>query len=177
MPGPKHRDAIARTIKPIYTALTAAAAAEALDAFDAEWGHRYPAVLAQRMPRAHTVPRLRHRSPKVDLLDEAIESLTARYRRSERARGHFPHEQPALLCLYLVTRSIDPAGSGQKRWTMRWTPALNVFAVPSLTACRPARTTNRKRLSTRKSDTRIPDFTENVVRRCSSVCFAAQTGA
>jgi transposase-like protein len=38
----------------------------------------------------------------------AIESLNARYRRAARARGHFPSEQAALKCLYLVTRSLDP---------------------------------------------------------------------
>ncbi|EUA93845.1 transposase, Mutator family protein [Mycobacterium ulcerans str. Harvey] len=59
----------------------------------------------------------------------AIESLNARYRRAIRARGHFPTEQSALKCLYLVTRSLDPTGTGQKRWTMRWKPALNAFAI------------------------------------------------
>jgi hypothetical protein len=31
--------------------------------------------------------------------------------------------------LYLVTRSLDPTGTGQARWTMRWKPALNAFAI------------------------------------------------
>ena len=44
-------------------------------------------------------------------------------------RGHFPTEQAALKCLYLVTRGMDPKGTGQARWTMRWKPALNAFAV------------------------------------------------
>ena len=40
-----------------------------------------------------------------------IESLNARYRRAIKARGHFPSEQAALKCLYLVTRSLDPTGA------------------------------------------------------------------
>jgi hypothetical protein len=32
-------------------------------------------------------------------------------------------------CLYLVTRSLDPTGQGRARWTMRWKPALNAFAI------------------------------------------------
>jgi transposase-like protein len=40
-----------------------------------------------------------------------------------------PTEQAALKCLYLVTRGMDPKGTGQARWTMRWKPALNAFAV------------------------------------------------
>nr|WP_325098773.1 transposase [Nocardia gipuzkoensis] len=59
----------------------------------------------------------------------AIESLNARYRRAIKARGHFPTEQPALKCLYLVTRSLDPTGAGRARWTMRWKPAVNAFAI------------------------------------------------
>jgi transposase-like protein len=46
----------------------------------------------------------------------AIESLNARYRRAIKARGHFPSEQAALECLYLVTRSLDPTGAGRARW-------------------------------------------------------------
>jgi putative transposase len=57
----------------------------------------------------------------------AIESLNARFRRAVRARGHFPSEQAALKCLYLVVRSFDPTGRGRQRWTMRWKPALNAF--------------------------------------------------
>ena len=41
----------------------------------------------------------------------AIESLNARYRRAIKARGHFPSEQAALKCLYLVTRSLDPTAA------------------------------------------------------------------
>jgi putative transposase len=59
----------------------------------------------------------------------AIESLNARYRSAIKARGHFPNELAALKCLYLVARSLDPTGRGRARWTMRWTSALNAFAI------------------------------------------------
>jgi len=59
----------------------------------------------------------------------AIESLNARYRRAIRARGHFPNEQAALKTLYLVTRSLDPKGTGQTKWAVRWKPALNALAI------------------------------------------------
>ena len=66
---------------------------------------------------------------KVICSTNAIESLNARYRRAIKARGHFPTEQAGLKCLYLVTRSLDPTGTGRTRWTMRWKPALNAFAI------------------------------------------------
>ncbi len=46
-------------------------------------------------------------------------------RRATRARGHFPNEQAALKCLYLVIRSLDPTGKGRQCWK----PALNAFAI------------------------------------------------
>jgi putative transposase len=66
---------------------------------------------------------------KVICSTNAIESLNARYRRAVRARGHFPSGQAALKCLNLVTRSLDPAGTGRTRWTMRWKPVINAFAI------------------------------------------------
>ncbi|WP_372510303.1 transposase, partial [Mycolicibacterium pyrenivorans] len=62
-------------------------------------------------------------------LQITTESLNAPYRRAIRARGHFPTEQAAMKCLYLVTRSLDPTGRGKARWAMRWKPALNAFAI------------------------------------------------
>lgn len=59
----------------------------------------------------------------------AIESLNARYRRAIRAHGHFPDRTGAMKCLYLVTRSLDPTGTGRTRWTMRWKPVINAFAI------------------------------------------------
>ncbi|MET2929851.1 transposase, partial [Mycobacterium tuberculosis] len=66
---------------------------------------------------------------RVPCSTNAIESLNARYRRAVRARGHFPNEQSALKTLYLVTRSLDPKGTGQTKWAVRWKPALNALAI------------------------------------------------
>jgi putative transposase len=88
----------------------------------------HPAV-AQRLDRVRPVPRHDIEIRKLLCSTNAIESLNARYRRAIKARGHFPTEQAALKCLYLVTRSLDPTGTGQARWTMRWKPAINAFAI------------------------------------------------
>jgi len=48
-----------------------------------------------------------------------------------------------LKTLYLVTLGMDPKGTGAARWTMRWKPALNAFAVTFADACRPPRTSNK----------------------------------
>jgi len=125
-------DAIKRAIRPIYTAINAAAALAALDELEAEWGQRYGAIIRLwRSAWAEFIPFLDYDVEIRTLLcsTNAIESLNARYRRAVKARGHFPTEQATLKCLYLVTRSLDPTGTGQARWTMRWKPAINAFAI------------------------------------------------
>src|SRR3954471_11713816 len=125
-------DALAKDLRPVYTAPTEAAAAARFDEFSEAWGTRYPAVV--RLWRAawtEFIPFLDYdvEIRRVICSTNAIESLNARYRRAVRARGHFPTEQAALKCLYLVTRSLDPTGTGRTRWTMRWKSALNAFAI------------------------------------------------
>lgn len=128
----KYWDAIAKDLKPIYQAVNAAAAAAALNALDDTWGARYPAMIRLwRNAWAEFIPFLDYdlEIRRVICSTNAIESLNARYRRAVKARGHFPTEQAAMKCLYLVTRSLDPKGTGQTRWAMRWKPALNAFAI------------------------------------------------
>ncbi|MET7881411.1 IS256 family transposase [Micromonospora profundi] len=128
----KYWDELKHDIKPIYTAVNAQAARAAFDDLAEKWGGRYPAVIrlwdnawAEFIPFLDYDVEIR----KVICSTNAIESLNARYRRAVKARGHFPNELAALKCLYLVTRSLDPTGDGRTRWTMRWKPALNAFAI------------------------------------------------
>jgi putative transposase len=128
----KYWDAIAKDLKPIYQAVNADAAAAALDALDQKWGARYPAMIRLwRNAWAEFIPFLDYdlEIRRVICSTNAIESLNARYRRAVKARGHFPTEQSAMKCLYLVTRALDPKGTGQTRWAVRWKPALNAFAI------------------------------------------------
>src|SRR3954447_24204913 len=128
----KYWDELKRDIKPIYTAVNATTARAAFDELADKWGSRYPAVIRLwDNAWAEFIPFLDYdvEIHKVICSTNAIESLNARYRRAVKARGHFPNEQAALKCLYLVTRSLDPTGTGRARWTMRWKPALNAFAI------------------------------------------------
>ncbi|SHW71162.1 transposase for the insertion element IS2606 (fragment) [Mycobacteroides abscessus subsp. abscessus] len=125
-------DGLKRDLRPIYTAPSVAAAEDALEHLNEQWGARYLALI--RMWRScwnEFIPFLDYPTEirRVLRSTNAIESLNARYRRAIKARGHVPSEAAALKCLYLVTRSLDPKGTGQQRWAVRWKPALNALAV------------------------------------------------
>lgn len=128
----KYWDEMARDLRPVYTTATEQAAKERFVEFSGKWGQRYPAI-TQLWETAWSefVPFLDYDTEirRVICSTNAIESVNARYRRAIRARGHFPTEQAALKCLYLVTRSLDPTGKGKARWAIRWKPALNAFAI------------------------------------------------
>jgi len=130
--GRQHWDAIAKALKPVYTAPTEAAARERFAEFAEAWGGRYPAIVrlwdnawAEFVPFLAFDPEIR----QVICSTNAIESVNARIRRAVKARGHFPNEQAALKCVYMAIMSLDPTGTGRKRWTMRWKPALNAFEI------------------------------------------------
>lgn len=124
--------AIARGLRPVYTAPSENAALDAFAAFSETWEKRYPAIIRlwenawpDFVPFLAFDPEIR----QVICTTNAIESLNARFRRAVKARGHFPNEQAALKCLYLVITSMDPTGHRRRRWTNRWKKALNAFDI------------------------------------------------
>jgi putative transposase len=124
--------AIARALKPVYTAPTEAAALDRLAEFAERWEARYPAIVklwesawAEFVPFLGFDPEVR----AVIYTTNAIESINARIRKAVKARGHFPTETAALKCVYLAVMSLDPTGRGRQRWTNRWKPALNAFTI------------------------------------------------
>jgi putative transposase len=128
----KDYTAIAKDLRPIYTAATEAAALERLAEFAGVWEARYPAIIRLwESSWAEFVPFLAFDTEirTVIATTNAIESLNARFRRAVNARGHFPSEQAALKCLYLTIASLDPTGRGRRRWTNRWKAALNAFEL------------------------------------------------
>jgi putative transposase len=125
-------DAIAKALRPVYTAPSESAALDAFAEFSGTWEARYPAIVKLwESAWAEFVPFLRFDKEIRTLIctTNAIESLNARFRRSVKARGHFPTEQAALKHLYLVIISLDPTGRGRQRWSNRWKAALNAFDI------------------------------------------------
>ncbi|SNR61376.1 Transposase, Mutator family [Haloechinothrix alba] len=125
-------DQMSTDLRPVHTTPTEAAAKERFVEFSGTWGQQYPAIVRLRQNAwSQFVPFLDYdvEIRRVNCSTNAVESINSRYRRAVRARGHFPTQQAALKCLYLVTRSLDPTGRGRARRAMRWKPALNAFAI------------------------------------------------
>jgi putative transposase len=45
------------------------------------------------------------------------------------ARRRRTSVQTGLGDVHLVTRRLDPTGTGRTRWTMRWKPVIDAFAI------------------------------------------------
>jgi|KBSMisStaDraftv2_1062788.scaffolds.fasta_scaffold252253_1 transposase-like protein len=124
--------AIAKDLKPVYTAVSESAALDAFAGFSGTWEAKYPAIIRLwENAWPEFVPFLAFDTEIRSIIctTNAIESLNARFRRSVKARGHFPTEQSALKHLYLVVISLDPTGRGRQRWSNRWKGALNAFDI------------------------------------------------
>jgi putative transposase len=124
--------AMAKDLRPVYTAVSQAAALDAFAEFSGTWEARYPAITRLwENAWAEFVPFLAfdREIRTIICTTNAIESLNARFRRSVKARGHFPTEQAALKHLYLTVISLDPTGRGRKKWSNRWKAALNAFDI------------------------------------------------
>lgn len=140
----KDRKAIAAALRPIYTAPTAEAAEQALDAFaGTDVGRRHPAVIeiwrrawAEFTPFLDLPAEIR----RVVYTTNAIESYNYQLRKVTKTRGQFPNDDAAYKLLYLAicdieTRTTSRGGGKDKKLlqrgaaTQHWTEALNHLAV------------------------------------------------
>ena len=124
----REREQVARDLKPIYTAVDADAAHEALEAFDQKWGHRFP-VITQAWLDAweYVIPFLAFPDEvrRVIYTTNAIEALNRQLRKAIKTKGHFPNEDAARKLIYLAVRNATP------QWTRcrNWTTALLAFKI------------------------------------------------
>jgi len=126
--GAKESKAVVAGLKRIYQSATAEEAALELDAFEAEWGDKYKAVVRlwrgnwdNIIPFFQFLPEIR----KVIYTTNAIESLNMVMRKFTRNRRIFPNDESALKGLFLAIREAS------KNWKSihHWKPALQSFQV------------------------------------------------
>jgi len=128
--GWRERKLLAAALKPIYTAASAEAAAEALDHFErSPWGQKFPSVVAawrrawdRVIPFFAFAPEVR----RVIYTTNAIESIHARLRKIIKTRGHFPSDDAATKLIWLALRNIT---ADWGRAAKEWRQAMNQFAI------------------------------------------------
>lgn len=124
----KDRKAVAAKLRDVYSAETAEAAWDALEAFDADWGRQYPSI-AQAWRRAwqEVIPFFAF-SPEIRRViytTNAVESLNRVIRKSIKTRGSFPSEDAAEKLIYLAIRGHEKTS----RTVRGWLTAVNQFAI------------------------------------------------
>ena len=120
--------AVIAALKKIYQSASADEAAGELDAFEAQWGKKYKAVVRiwrgnwdNVIPFFQFVPEIR----KVIYTTNAIESLNMTMRKLTRNRRIFPNDDAALKSLFLAIQEAA------KNWKSihHWKPALQSFQI------------------------------------------------
>ena len=129
----KDRKKIVAALRPIYTAVSVEAAADAMDTFELEHGDRYPGIVrVWRDAWERFIPFLAYPAVirKIVYTTNMVESVNFQLRKASKTRGHFPDEDSALKLLRLIARDLSTtrggvAGTG----TQGWTDALNAFEI------------------------------------------------
>jgi putative transposase len=122
------RKRVAADLRPVYRAINADAAAQALETFDEKWGEKYPMIAQSWRERwEHIIPFL---ALPADLrravyTTNSIENLNRQIRKSIKTRGHFPDEQAATKLIYLAILRAE------RKWlkAYNWTSALRGLKI------------------------------------------------
>jgi len=123
------RKEVCADLRAIYAAVDEKAALEALEAFDAKWGKRFPMVVkawrerwTEWSPFLNFPPELR----KAIYTTNAIEALNRQIRKVIKTKGAFPTDDAAMKLIYLAIRNAEKTWGNRTR---DWTAALLQFAV------------------------------------------------
>lgn len=127
--GWQQRKAVCAELRAVYAAPTAEAGLAELDAFEAKYTQRYPAIAASwrsNWERVRPFFDFPAELRKLIYTTNAIESLNFQLRKVTKAKGHFPSDEAATKLLYLALRNAE------KKWTMVprfWNSALNQLVI------------------------------------------------
>ena len=127
----RDRKLLVAALRPVYTAVSAEAAADALDVFArGPWGIRFPTVVAswrrawpQVIPFFAFPPEVR----RVIYTTNALESVHARVRKIIKTRGHVPTDEAATKLIWLALRNITARWGGKAG--NHWHLAMQQFAI------------------------------------------------
>jgi transposase-like protein len=127
----KDRKAVAKDLKPLYTAYDEENAQLALTEFNDIWGNKYPNITVSwqnHWAELSTFFKYPDSVRKLIYTTNPIESLNATIKRKTKSKGSFPTEASAFKVMYLATQEQ------QNKWNMssirNWFeiyPQLSIF--------------------------------------------------
>lgn len=124
----KDRKAVARDLRPIYTAPNADAALVELGRFEHAWGAQYPMIAKLwRRDWEHIIPFLSLPAPlrRIVYTTNTIEAMHRQVRKAIKTRGAFPDEDAATKLIYLAITRAEP----KWRKAYNWTQALAALKI------------------------------------------------
>jgi len=127
--GWAQRKAVCAELRNVYAAPTEQAGLAELDAFEAKYAQRYPAIASSwrsNWERVRPFFDFPAELRRLIYTTNAIESLNFQLRKVTKAKGHFPNDEAATKLLYLALRNAE------KKWTMVprfWNSALNQLVI------------------------------------------------
>jgi len=116
----RDRKALARDLRPVYTAANADDALAQLERFDEQWGAHYPMIAqAWRRDWEHITPFLALPTDlrRVVYTTNTIEAMHRQIRKAIKTRGHFPDEQAATKLIYLAIERAETKWRSVRAWT------------------------------------------------------------
>ncbi len=121
-------DQVVKDLRPIYTAIDADAALQALETFEEKWGQQLPVIgQAWRAAWEYVIPFMAFEPEvrRVIYTTNAIEALNRQLRKAVKTKGSFPSEDAARKLIYLAIQNAVP------QWTRTrgWTKALLAFKI------------------------------------------------
>ena len=122
--------AVVAAMKAVYTAPSEALALVALDAFEADWGVKYPLALASWRRNWSELATFFQFAPELRRLiytTNMIESFHRQLRKVTKGKSVFPTDESLLKMLFLATRDV------QRKWTMRIPHWGQILAQLSIT--------------------------------------------
>jgi putative transposase len=120
-------DAVAKDLKPIYTAINPDEAMVALEQFETKWPELAIVGRMWRESWQHVIPFMAFEPEvrRVIYTTNAIEALNRQLRKAIKTKGSFPSEEAAIKLLYLAIHNAVP------KWTRTrgWTKAMLAFKI------------------------------------------------
>jgi putative transposase len=116
----RDKRALAKELRPVYTAANADEALIELERFDETWGARYPMIAqAWRRDWEHIIPflSLPEDLRRVVYTTNTIEAMHRQIRKAIKTRGHFPDEQAATKLIYLAIERAETKWRSVRAWT------------------------------------------------------------